>query len=97
MVDTEIGRDQLRHGNGPTRPRRSTPGFRLPGKHAATVARQTVAGGAVNVYAPVKYQMFASVFLEQGARFPDRLAYHEHLFDMYCLVGRQGSKPEPMG
>jgi hypothetical protein len=36
-------------------------------------------GGAVNVYAPVKYQMFASVFLEQGARFPDRLAYHEHL------------------
>jgi hypothetical protein len=36
-------------------------------------------GGAVNVYAPVNYQVFASVFLEQGARFPDRLAYHEHL------------------
>lgn len=36
-------------------------------------------GGAVNIYAPVQYQVFASVFLEQGSRFPDRLAYHEHL------------------
>jgi hypothetical protein len=36
-------------------------------------------GGAVNVYAPLKYQFFGSVFLKPGARFQDRLAFHDHL------------------
>ena len=36
-------------------------------------------GGNVDVYAPLKYQFFGSVFLESGARFLDRLAYHDHL------------------
>jgi hypothetical protein len=36
-------------------------------------------GGNVNVYAPVKFQTFAGVFLRPGTRFPNRLAYHEHL------------------
>jgi hypothetical protein len=36
-------------------------------------------GGGVNVYAPIKYQFFGSVFLAPGARYGDRLAFHEHL------------------
>jgi hypothetical protein len=36
-------------------------------------------GGDVNVYAPVKFQTFAGVFLRPGTRFSNRLVYHEHL------------------
>jgi hypothetical protein len=36
-------------------------------------------GGRVDVYAPLKYQFFGSVFMQPGARFRDRLAFHDHL------------------
>ena len=46
-------------------------------------------GGGVDVYAPLKYQFFGSVFMQPGARFRDRLAFHDHLVrQRYVPAGR---------
>ena len=36
-------------------------------------------GGTVDVYAPLLYQFFGSVFLRPGMRYANRLTFHEHL------------------